>query len=147
MLCDDSGVADPLCQDFGAPNLHRRSQGASLLRRAVGIGGDRVPEVLDATAGLGTDAYVLAAAGCRVVMCERHPVAATLLLDALSRARSAGGELAATAARMSLRVCDARSLLPGTRFDVIYLDPMFPPRHKAALAKKTSARFVGARRC
>ncbi len=138
VLCDDSGVAASLRQDFSAPNLRRRSQGASLLRRAVGTVGGRAPEVLDATAGLGTDAYVLASAGCRVAMCERHPVVATLLLDALSRARSASGKLAAIAARMSLRVCDAHLLLPDTRFDVVYLDPMFPLRRKVALTKKSA---------
>ena len=137
-LREEGAHAPSLRQDFSAPSLQRRTQGASLLCRAVGVGHGRQLEVLDATAGFGTDAYVLAAAGCRVAMCERHPVVATLLLDAMLRARSAGGKLAATAARMSLRVCDARSVLPGAQCDVVYLDPMFPLRRKAALAKKSS---------
>ena len=136
LLCEEGGQAVSLRQDFGAPSLQRRTQGGGLLRRAIGAGAGRPLEVLDATAGFGTDAYVLAAAGCQVTMCERHPIVATLLLDALHSAHTAGGKLATVAMRMSLRVCDACSVLPDTQFDVVYLDPMFPPRRKVALAKK-----------
>lgn len=46
------------------------------------------PNVLDGTAGLGRDAFVLASLGCKVQMVERHPVVAALLDDGLKRAKS-----------------------------------------------------------
>lgn len=42
-------------------------------------------KILDATAGWGKDAAILASFGADVVMLERHPVMAALLADALSR--------------------------------------------------------------
>ncbi|TMP13498.1 class I SAM-dependent methyltransferase, partial [Pseudoalteromonas ruthenica] len=44
------------------------------------------PVVLDATAGLGRDGFVLASLGCKVILHERHPVVAALLYDGLKRA-------------------------------------------------------------
>ncbi|GHM54843.1 hypothetical protein ECZU51_35130 [Escherichia coli] len=51
------------------------------MAKAVGIKGDYLPDVVDATAGLGRDAFVLASVGCRVRMLERNPVVAALLDD------------------------------------------------------------------
>lgn len=68
---------------------HRRRFGGGrgeAVAKAVGIKGDYLPDVVDATAGLGRDAFVLAAVGCRVRMLERHPVVAALLDDGLRRA-------------------------------------------------------------
>ena len=42
---------------------------------------------VDATAGLGEDSFILAAAGFSVLMCEYNPVIAALLSDALVRAQ------------------------------------------------------------
>jgi 16S rRNA (guanine1516-N2)-methyltransferase len=42
-------------------------------------------KIIDATAGWGRDAAVLASFGAEVLMLERHPVMAALLSDALSR--------------------------------------------------------------
>ncbi|MGL9773657.1 MAG: class I SAM-dependent methyltransferase [Sodalis sp. (in: enterobacteria)] len=53
--------------------------------KAVGIKGQGLPDVVDATAGLGRDAFVLACLGCRVQMFERHPVMAALLKNGLRR--------------------------------------------------------------
>ena len=60
------------------------------LARAVGLRQGRSPEVLDVTAGLGRDAFVLASLGCQVVLLERSPVIAALLFDALERALADG---------------------------------------------------------
>ena len=119
--------------------MRRRVAGGErqLLGKAVGLGKVPDPKVLDATAGLGRDAFVLAALGARVTLCERHPTIAALLADARLRALADPGT-AAAAARTEIVCADARNLLPpadGTRFDVIYLDPMYPERNKA-LAKK-----------
>ncbi|MCX2957807.1 MAG: class I SAM-dependent methyltransferase, partial [Serratia symbiotica] len=64
--------------DFVSGTLaHRRRFGGGrgeAVARAVGLKGSELPDVVDATAGLGRDAFVLAALGCRVRMLERHPV-------------------------------------------------------------------------
>lgn len=68
---------------------HRRRYGGGrgeAVAKAVGIKGQWLPDVVDATAGLGRDAFVLACLGCRVRMFERHPVVAALLEDGLRRA-------------------------------------------------------------
>ena len=56
---------------------------AKLLPKAVGIKGSELPSVIDATAGLGRDAFVLASIGCQVRLVERHPVVYLLLQDGL----------------------------------------------------------------
>lgn len=91
----------------------------------------------DATAGLGEDALLLAAAGFSVELYERDPVIAALLKDALKRAAAVPG-LEAAAARMRLHEEDslmALLQLDGPP-DVVLLDPMFPGRQKSALIKK-----------
>ena len=108
-----------------------------MLVRAVKIKNMEVPYVIDATAGMGEDSMILAAAGCRVRMYERDPVIAALLDDALRRA-SRIPELSGPAGRMQLFEKDSvealRSLAEPP--DVILLDPMFPERQKSALVKK-----------
>lgn len=92
---------------------------------------------VDATAGLGEDAFLLAAAGFSVRLYERDAVIAALLRDALQRA-AAVPALADAAGRMRLFEEDSTSALPllETPPDVILLDPMFPARQKSALIKK-----------
>ncbi|MDY6828166.1 MAG: class I SAM-dependent methyltransferase [Pseudomonadota bacterium] len=100
--------------------------------RALGLGPQWLPEVLDATAGLGSDAVEIARIGARVTMVERHPALAALLADALARAQSSA-ELKPVCERIRLRHQDALSLLDaGPDFDLVYLDPMFPARRKRA---------------
>ena len=111
-----------------------------LLAGAIGLRHGYRPAVLDATAGLGTDAFVLAALGCSVTLLERRPIIAALLADGLRRARATDGPAAAAAGRMSLAVCEAQVHLAAPAAahapEVICLDPMFPPRRKAALGRK-----------
>lgn len=126
---------------------HRRQYGGGagqMVARAVGIRGAVRPRVLDATAGLGRDAFVLAALGCEVTLIERQPVIAALLADGLQRARQAGGEVGEIAARMTLLQGDAIELMgqwSGPVPEVIHLDPMFPQRQKSALVKKEMRLF------
>ena len=124
--------------------LPRLKQGAlqrELLVKAARVKGVERPRAVDATAGLGEDSLLLAAAGFEVTLCESDPVIAILLEDALARA--AGDEaLAHIAARMRLVEGDSRATLAAlaaddaTRPDVVYLDPMFPGRTKSAAVKK-----------
>lgn len=91
--------------------------------------------ILDATAGWGRDAAILAAFGAEVVMLEREPVMAALLRDALVRQDPLSGINLA----LSLLETDAMqylACLEDTAFDVIYLDPMHPVRKKTARVKK-----------
>jgi 16S rRNA (guanine1516-N2)-methyltransferase len=122
--CDADGLAlrGPDAQGAGPvrptwPDRPRR--GPDPLLRAVG----GWPDVVDATAGWGTDAATLAAAGRRVVLLERHPVLAALLRDAIERSRARGH---AAAGRLELIEDDARRWLATATTDVVLLDPMYP---------------------
>ncbi len=97
----------------------------TLLRAALAAPGRRVADV---TAGLGADAFTLAAAGCHVTAFERSAVPWMLLRDALRRA--ADDPLTAEAAgRIALVRGDARHILPCLLpFEVITVDPMFVSR-------------------
>ncbi|MGB0414681.1 MAG: class I SAM-dependent methyltransferase [Coraliomargarita sp.] len=134
--------------DFQSPSVtYRRKQGGGrgqLIARAVGFKANHAPRVLDGTAGLGGDAFVLASLGCEVRMCERVPAVRALLADGLVQARkhadAQDAQLGVVLDRMKLLEADAieylQALDEGERPDVIYLDPMFPERTKSALVKK-----------
>lgn len=108
--------------------------------RAVLAGRQPPPRIIDATAGLGSDAFDFATAGCEVVMLERSPVIAALLADGLERARH-DPQTSTAASRLTLLTGDATALLPGLApADVIYLDPMFEP-HAAAGKRKAMRLF------
>ena len=127
---------------------HRREQGGGRgqpVAKAIGLKGHQGEmQVVDATAGLGRDAFVLASLGCRVTLIERSPAAAALLDDALMRAASSPDTMD-IAARMTLVHADAirwlGTLAPEARPDVVYVDPMFPDTGKSAAAKKDMQAF------
>ncbi|MEN8134466.1 MAG: class I SAM-dependent methyltransferase [Thermodesulfobacteriota bacterium] len=134
----------PVWIDFtsGKTDYRRRRGGGrkQTLVRAIGIKGENLPSILDGTAGLGQDSFILACQGCRVEMMERNPVIAALLADGLGRAADDPEIGTIVRERMSLRRGD--SLLemakaqPHRRPEVVYLDPMYPHRSKSALVKK-----------
>lgn len=119
---------------------HRRKGGHNeMLGRAVGVKADRKPLIWDATGGLGRDAFVLADLGCQVTLCERVPVLAWLLDQAVQAAAVSGvDQVRAAAERMSVLAADSKTQRASTG-TVIYLDPMFPERKKAAAVKKEAA--------
>lgn len=136
----------PVTVDFGSAAMrHRRRAGQNeLLGRAVGVSGRPGLEVLDATAGLGRDGFILADMGCVVTLCERQPVIAAMLGRAMQLALASGDAwLEQVVARMRLYAGDARTLAADSIGDtqVIYLDPMFPERDKSAAVKKEMALF------
>lgn len=123
----------PLYVDFNSKIILRRrdaGKAQGLIRACRPKAGLRI---LDATAGWGRDAALLASFGADVVMLERQPVMAALLTDALARMQN-------TDLKLSLICADAadylQSLSSTERPDVIYIDPMHPVRQKAALVKK-----------
>jgi 16S rRNA (guanine1516-N2)-methyltransferase len=142
----DCGVS--VKADFhGATTTYRRKQGGGkgqMIAKAAGVRSGVHPHVLDATAGLGGDGFVLAGLGCRVTLLERVPVVRALLEDGLAQARAHGlaqdAELVEVLDRMTLVEADSlnylRGLADADRPDVVYLDPMFPLRGKSALVKK-----------
>ena len=119
------------------PRLRPDRLGRELLVRAARVRGVEAPTAIDATAGLGEDSLLLAAAGFTVTMFERDPVIAALLRDALERA-SDDPRLAGVVARMELVEGDSVTGLRELGFspDVVFLDPMFPGRTKSAAVKK-----------
>ncbi len=133
----------PIYVDYCAGRAdHRRRQGGGKnqpLARAAGLARLSAPNVLDATAGLGRDAFVLASLGCRVTLVERSAAFAALLADGIERALL-NTEVHSIAERMQVIHADSRDYLrqlsPADRPDVIYLDPMYPHRDKSALVKK-----------
>ena len=138
----DEPKLGPVYVDFveGAV-AHRRKFGGGRgqsIAKAVGLKSGANPTVVDATAGLGRDAFVLASLGCSVTMLERHPVVAALLADGLLRAKQDPEIGAWVSERMRLISGPALDNLQHLPFehDVVYLDPMFPHRQKSALVKK-----------
>lgn len=136
-----TGVDAPgaIAVDFAAGALRHRRRGGhnEPLGRAVGVGKWQDISVVDATAGLGRDSFVLADLGCRLTLLEREPVVFALLRDGLERGRrSEDPWVAEVCQRMTLVRADAHEWLAGTAADVVYLDPMFPARRKSARVKK-----------
>ena len=137
-----SKAAESIIVDFASDAfLYRLQRGGGRkqpLARAIGLKPGYLPLVLDATAGLGRDGFILASLGCRVILCERSAIIYALLRDGLTRA-AADPRLKAITNRISLYLSDTFTLLPTLTPDppeVIYLDPMFPQRTKSALVKK-----------
>lgn len=119
----------------------RRRSGPSRkqpLARAVGVRGFEM-SVLDTTAGLGRDAFLLACLGCRVTAVERSSVLFALLQDGWRRAVAAPDAILKTVMeRLHFVHGDARDYMlnqpPNDRPQVAYVDPMYPPRKTSALA-------------
>lgn len=100
------------------------------------------PNVLDATAGFGTDAFAMAAHGCQVTAIERSPVMAALLHDGLQRgARDGGPEVEEVILRIELVQEDARRYLANlpndVRPEVAYVDPMYAQRKRKVEVRKS----------
>lgn len=137
-----SDLIDPqgLVLDFaGGALAHRRRFGGGRgqdLPKAAGFTNGYTPSVIDATAGLGRDAFLLASLGAKVTLLERSPEVHKLLEDGLAAARAAGPDVAAIIARMTLIQGDSKQLLSTLEADVVLVDPMHPPRKKSSLVKK-----------
>ena len=131
----------PVYIDFSAADMvYRRKSGHNEpLGRAIGVKGDKRPNVFDATAGLGRDAFVLADLGCSVTLSEQSAPLCYLLEQARGLAlMSANDKVVEAVSRMRVLRGDSRhQAVEG--FDVIYIDPMFPERGKTAAVKKDLA--------
>ena len=140
----------PVFVDFvSGASAHRRKFGGGRgqsIAKAVGINSTYTPTVLDATAGLGRDAFVLATLGCDVTLIERHPVVCLLLKSGLQCAQG-DIEIEDIMARMKLVEGNSIDLLENwialghAQPDIVYLDPMFPHTTASAEAKKEMKLF------
>lgn len=126
---------------------HRQKFGGGkgqAIAKAVGLGKtankSRCLTILDATAGLARDAWVLATLGCRLTLVERSPVLYTLIRDGIERALQTQDDKHPV--RRFTNLVLASSVLymdhmdTDSHPDVITIDPMYPARKKSALVKK-----------
>lgn len=95
-----------------------------------------VGPVIDLTAGLGADAWRLAAAGLHVRACERDPAIYALLASGWEEARRSGRVPDSLAARLEFVHAEAADWLEAIgRAELglaVYLDPMYPPPRRAS---------------
>lgn len=140
----DSALNTSIHVDFaGGALAHRQQYGGGrgqAIAKAVGLKKGKTPGVLDITAGLARDAYILANMGCAVTLVERSPILYTLIQDGIRRGLADANSRPVLENFINLFNADAhlfmqqmdRESLP----DVIYIDPMYPMRKKSALVKK-----------
>jgi len=131
--------SDLRCDFTGGAVGHRLKFGGGrgqALPKAAGFTKGLTPSVVDATAGLGRDSFLLASLGAKVLLIERSKEMHALLHEGLLRATEAGSPFSDVVARMTLVHGDARELLVNYAPDVVLVDPMHPPRGNSALVKK-----------
>jgi len=127
------------CDFVGGSVGHRLRFGGGrgqALPKAAGFTKGQTPSVVDATAGLGRDAFLLASLGAEVVLIERSPDVHAILAEGLKQAAEAGSPYSEIVARMILVHGKSHDLLPTYTPDVVLVDPMHPPRGNSALVKK-----------
>jgi 16S rRNA (guanine1516-N2)-methyltransferase len=132
----------PFAMSFSDPKFKTRLQAQNLRAELLikAIGGSKYQTVLDTTAGLGRDSLLMAAIVEKIVLLERHPDMYNLLADALKRC-SPDQDLIPILKKVTLLpqcAFDFLATYAGSKFDIIYCDPMFPERKKSALTKKES---------
>ncbi|MHC4840372.1 MAG: class I SAM-dependent methyltransferase [Planctomycetota bacterium] len=123
------GAPGAIFSDASSDEISRRVRAGRELSLVKAIlGKDPDVRVVDATAGLGRDVFVLAHNGCHVTAIEGNRVVAALLADAAHRA---GVETLTVVEGDSLELMSEHA-----NGAVVYLDPMFPGRSKSAAVKK-----------
>lgn len=145
LMPENAKIGGPVYVDFssGASTQRLKTSGVKQdIAKACGFKKGIKPTVLDATAGLGADAFVLASLGAQVDLLERNSDVYALLNDGLLRALAGDTDIAAIANRMTLLACQEsvaflqQSAAFDKSYDCVFLDPMFPERSKAAKVKK-----------
>lgn len=120
------------------PRLKQSNLEHELIVKAARIkNSDHQITIVDATAGMGEDSLLLAAAGYKVIMFEYDPIISALLKDSMERALI-NPQLSHIVSNMELHPGSSIDGLPSLSdsIDVVYLDPMFPERAKSGLIKK-----------
>ena len=126
------------CSFIEGPILHRLKYGKGRgqnLAKAIGMKSNNNRTIVDATAGLGYDAFILASLGANVTLIERSKIMYNLLQEGISGAKSFGGEISGIISRMNLIFGDSKFILPDLLPEVILIDTMYKDRKKTALVK------------
>jgi 16S rRNA (guanine1516-N2)-methyltransferase len=126
------------CSFIEGPILHRLKYGKGRgqnLAKAVGFKFNKNRTIIDATAGLGYDAFILASLGANVTLIERSEKIYGLLKAAISEAQLYGGEISKIVNRMELLFGDSKDILPNIAPEVVLIDTMYKERKKSALVK------------
>ena len=126
------------CSFIEGPILHRLKYGKGRgqnLAKAVGMKFNKNRNIIDATAGLGYDSFILASLGANVTLIERSQKMHTLLQNGIDEGKSFGGEIEKIINRMELVFGDSKDILPKLTPEVIMIDTMYKDRKKTALVK------------
>jgi len=109
-----------------------------LIARACGLHKRSRPIILDATAGLGNDAYILANFGAKLILIEENPFIFKLLEDGIWRLQASS--LPCKNNFLKIYNKSAQEIIPqicnNMQPDIIYLDPMFEKIKKNTASKK-----------
>ena len=126
------------CSFIEGPILHRLKYGKGRgqnLAKAVGMKFNKNRNIIDATAGLGYDSFILASLGAKVTLIERSQKMHELLQNGINEGISFGGEIEKIINRMELLFGDSKDILPKLTPEVIMIDTMYKDRKKTALVK------------
>ena len=126
------------CSFIECPILHRLKYGKGRgqnLAKAVGMKFNKNRNIIDATAGLGYDSFILASLGAKVTLIERSQKMHELLQNGIDEGKSFGGEIEKIINRMELLFGDSKDILPKLTPEVIMIDTMYKDRKKTALVK------------
>ena len=126
------------CSFIEGPILHRLKYGKGRgqnLAKAVGMKFNKNRNIIDATAGLGYDSFILASLGAKVTLIERSQKMHELLQNGINEGISFGGEIEKIINRMELLFGDSKDILPKLTPEVIMIDTMYKDRKKSALVK------------
>jgi len=122
---------------------HRQQFGGGrgqAIAKAIGLKQGKNPAVLDVTAGLARDAYILATLGCRMTLVEQSSILCALIEDGIKHGLENEQIAQILSGQFELHNQNAinfmNKLSDEQRPDVIYIDPMYPERKKSALVKK-----------
>ena len=126
------------CSFIEGPILHRLKYGKGRgqnLAKAVGMKFNKNRNIIDATAGLGYDSFILASLGAKVTLIERSEKMYKILQNGINEGVSFGGDIEKIINRMELLFGDSKDILPKLKPEVIMIDTMYKDRNKTALVK------------
>jgi 16S rRNA (guanine1516-N2)-methyltransferase len=108
--------------------------------------GKNIKTVVDATAGFGGDAVLMACMGFQVLAIERSPIIFAVLADGVQRARNHPELGSIVRDRLTVQRGDAQQVLHEMVDppDAVFIDPMFPPKRKTSALARKSVRMIRA---
>ena len=113
------------------------------LARAVGL---KHHSLWDVTAGFAQDTLLLVSMGYGVRALERCPIVSAMLLDAWQRLQNSDAIQNSLVSRLQFAHADAIQILQAVDDDdvpeVIYLDPMYPPKRKKSAQVRKRLRVL-----